>query len=162
MSKAGTEYVRTADDFEDGATITILCKGVADILDRHYPGWLWTIQPDAAQGIINISSQLLNTAWVYTMHIVNVQNDPQLKTVIRAGGEILERFGFRRGAYSPEEWKRRKGEQVCGHLMPVVVDKSKFEQRRAKVDKINAEVKAGAARIFTDDSIGAALQAAGR
>jgi hypothetical protein len=159
---ADTQYIRTADDIEGGAAITLLAKGCAEILERHYPGWLWTIIPDVKQGIIDITSQLLNTKWVYTLHIRVIQNDPTLRDVLRAGGEILERFGFRRGPYDPEDWKRRKGDQVVGHLMPTVVDKSKFEQRRAKVDRINAEIAGGAARIFTDDRIGAALRAAGR
>lgn len=139
----------------------LLAKGCAETLERHYPGWLWTIQPEREQGIINISSQLLNTAWVYTLHIDKLQLDVDYRSVLAAGGEILERFGFRRGPYRPDDWNAKKGDQVAGYLQPIVTDKGRFEQRRSKVDRIHAEVRAGQARILTDESIGRALAAAG-
>lgn len=154
---AGTHYVRTADDLEGGATITLLAKGCAEVLERHYPSWMWAIEPDAKQGIINIYSLRISGKWAYTLHIATIQNDPNLKDVLRAGGELLERFGFRRVGYSYSEWSRR--EQVCGKFIPDVIDKGRFEQRRARAEKIRAQVAGGVARILTDESIGAALRA---
>lgn len=161
MSTFGTQYVATPDEILGGGSVVLLAKGCAETLERHYPGWLWTISPDAKQGLINISSQLLNTAWVYTLHISRIQNDPTMKAALIAGGELLERFGFRRGPYRPDEWNAKRGEQRAGRLLPVVTDKGRFEQRRAKIEKIRGEVASGAARILTDQSIGAALAAAG-
>lgn len=157
---AGTQYVSSADDIAGGATVTLLTKQVGEHLERHYPGWLWAIEPEPKGGVINVRSLRISGKWGYTLHIARIQDDPSLKCVLTAGGELLERFGFRRVRYSYAEWRRR--EQTHGVFLPDVIDKPGYEQRRARTEKIKAELATGAARIFTDAAIGSALKAAGR
>jgi hypothetical protein len=159
------DYIRDADDLAEGGPITTLMKNCADVLERHYKGWLWAIEPEPKNGVMNIYSLRCSGKWAYTLHLSRIQNDPSLRDVVRAGGELLERFGFRRVPYSYAEWRRR--EQVLGQFIPDVPDRSAMERRKAKNlraaqhnRKVMADVAAGRARILTDTSIAEALRSA--
>ena len=86
-------------------TLEVVCKDIADTLEKHYPGWLWTVGPNEEGGIINIFSLRLSGYWGYVMHIENCQGADRHKKALEAGGVILERYGLRRAGYSREQWK---------------------------------------------------------
>jgi hypothetical protein len=155
--ESGKAVVSTPTELVGSASLVVLVKAVADTLERHYPGWGWCVKPDEGGGIIDITCIKISTRVGYTLHIANLQNDPTLARVVRAGGEYLERFGFRRVRYSYTEWKRR--EQTLGQFIPDVTDLSAAERRTFEAAKRREAVRTGHARIVTDDRIGAALKA---
>lgn len=70
-----------------------LTKRIADVLEHHYPGHPWMVQVSHAQGIAYIKIPILmgrNSA--YILHLDRMASDPTLKCVMRAGGELLEKY----------------------------------------------------------------------
>ena len=149
------EVVSNPNDLVAHASLVVLVKQVADTLELHYPLWNWVISPDEIGGVVNISCLRISTRVVYTLHTSKLQNDWSMRSVIRAGGEYLERFGFRRGGYTHAEWKRR--ELVLGQFIPDVSDLPKHEKRSIGTQNLKQALKTGHARITTDTRIGAAL-----
>lgn len=86
----------------DGHTYTsndeILAKRAADMLNRHYPGHLWAVNvnSDEKGGVMVIKNFSVSYRYGYTLHLSKL--DVDLKKVMRAGGEILERARMRRGS----------------------------------------------------------------
>lgn len=96
--------VSSASDLKCSAATELLVKHIAEVLERTYPGWLWAVGPDEYGGVITIRSLRLSGQWGYVIHTKNIQNDPQLTLALKGAGEILERFGQRRGAYNYARW----------------------------------------------------------
>lgn len=71
-------------------------KWMADTLLRHYPGHFWSTKHDGAQRMAYVSIPILmgvNKYWA-----VNLMLDTLSEALlVRMGGEILERYGLRRG-----------------------------------------------------------------
>lgn len=153
-------YVEHVESMAASANLINLVKSAGDTLERHYPGWLWMIRPDEHGGVCDFFSLLLSGSLAYTLHIPTMQNDPNLKCVVRAGGEILERFGFKRGPYSTEEWHRR--EQTLGQFIPDVSGLSPEMIRTIRTHQLRNAVLTGHAAITTDPNVGAAIAAARR
>jgi hypothetical protein len=78
-----------------------LAAAVFHVLERHYPGHRWRVNADHAQGIVTVQLQYLDAVrrWAnygYLLKIANLKSDPGMKAVVRAGGELLERYGLSR------------------------------------------------------------------
>lgn len=71
-------------------------KWMAEVLLRHYPGHFWSTKHDGAQRMAYVSIPILmgvNKYWA-----VNLVTDTLSEgLLVRMGGEILERYGLRRG-----------------------------------------------------------------
>jgi hypothetical protein len=67
------------------------------ILQQHYPHHFWHAMMYADKTSIAIRALNVSDQIGYILHTYRVQGDPELKCVIRAGGEILERAGLERG-----------------------------------------------------------------
>jgi hypothetical protein len=78
----------------------ILAKNVAEVLDKKYPGWLWAV--NVMDGVVTVKSMLLSGNWGFVMHSDKIDND--YKTVMRAGGEILERYNQKRGTFNQDRY----------------------------------------------------------
>ena len=76
----------------------ILAKNVAEVLDKKYPGWLWAVH--SMDGVVTVKSMLLSGNWGFVLHANKIDND--YKTVMRAGGEILERYNQKRGTFNQD------------------------------------------------------------
>ena len=139
------------------ANLINLIKRAGETLERHFPRWLWQLRPDEHGGIVDIFSLRLSARLAYTLHLPTLQNDPNLRCIVKAGGEILERFGFRRVPYSYAEWRRR--EQLLGQFIPDVSDLPPAMRRAMNTDRLQVAVKHGHAKICIDPRIGAALAA---
>ena len=76
-----------------------LAKKIADKLHEHYPGHLWCVNVNSMPtgGVCNIYNMAVSSLYGYVLHLTTILNDPTLKCVIRAGGEILERGNMMRG-----------------------------------------------------------------
>lgn len=81
----------------------LLAKNAADGLDRHYPGHLWAV--DVNGGVLNIRNLMLSADMGWRIKVPKVYSASELhQRVIRAGGEILERFGLSRGRLREAEY----------------------------------------------------------
>lgn len=76
-----------------------VAASIADKLNAHYPGHLWAVNVNSSPtgGVVNIFDFAISSRYGYVLHLKTVLNDPTLKCVIKAGGEILERANFARG-----------------------------------------------------------------
>lgn len=158
--KCVDQFVQNIECMAASAMLINLVKEAGDRLEYHYGGWGWIIIPDEHGGIVDICADRISSRLVYTLHIPTLENDPTLKCVVRAGGEYLERFGFRRIRYSYEEWKRR--EQHLGQFIPDVSDLPKGMQRSMRTDRLRTALKTGhAALVCENPDIAAAVEARG-
>jgi hypothetical protein len=83
----------------------ILAKEIADTLHSHYPGHLWAINVDGPNGVANIHDLMLSGQWGYRLKLVDIYSASEFrKDVIRAGGEILERFRLSRGQFNESQY----------------------------------------------------------
>ncbi|MBF0146377.1 MAG: hypothetical protein HQL84_09955 [Magnetococcales bacterium] len=74
---------------------------VGDALWHAYPGYRWAVA--ICGGLARIRNLDLSGQWGFDIPLANLNHDPLLKGVIRAGGEILERYRLaRRGADADE------------------------------------------------------------
>lgn len=94
-------------DGEDGISATgmFLVKRVAETLHKHYPGHLWAVNINEEGGVITVMNLALSGKWGFLLKLKAVQEDPDLKSVMRAGGELLERYRLHRGRYIPGSLK---------------------------------------------------------
>lgn len=76
-----------------------LAKRAADMLNKHYPGHLWAVFVDTETtgGILVIRNLAISFNYGCVLHLSTVNNDPDLRCVMRAGGELLERARMKRG-----------------------------------------------------------------
>lgn len=76
----------------------IFAKEMAEALHQAYPNHLWAVTCDGVQGVATIRNLALSGLWGYRLLLPKIYSMSQFKAkVLRAGGEILERFGQRRG-----------------------------------------------------------------
>jgi hypothetical protein len=76
-----------------------LCERTLEVLQRHYAGHQWKIESDARQGILKIQIHaLMGDTLHYVILLDNVESVTAFDVaVMKAGGEILERYGLPRG-----------------------------------------------------------------
>lgn len=119
------------DKFNHPSTV-ILCKDIADILVKRYPGWAWAVQPQEFGQVINIFNLNLHTHYGFTIRMDDIMNDPRRRWAVRAGHEILRRFRM------PDRMSRtvlaEAPRDLHGQCIPDISDfKSKKEKQRAEI-----------------------------
>ena len=131
----------------------LLVKRAPDLLEKHYPGWAWAVQPDERGGVMNIFSFKLSGEWGYRFRLKDVQGDPKVcdPKIVRAGGEILERFGVPRGKYSYELWKATR-KDIAGVAKADLSDKSAKVRRRQRDDALGDALKRGLVKLQYRDT----------
>jgi len=86
-----------------------LANRMKDVLDAHYPGHMWLVRVQHKQGVAIIRNlslrdrnglQGIGAKMGMVRHIDQIR--PDLKDVVRAGGELLERWGIPRGRFAEE------------------------------------------------------------
>lgn len=81
----------------------ILAKRIGDELEKHYPGWGWTVHVNSEQKIVIVGNILLSTYTMGRMHgfVIKMSDlryeDEIARQAMRAGGEIIERMHQPRG-----------------------------------------------------------------
>jgi hypothetical protein len=131
------------------ASTVLLVKRCGDILETNFPGWAWAISPDERGGVITIRSMRLDARYGYLLHIAKIQDDVQLKAVLRAGGELLERAGVPRGKYKYEAWAAAR--RNMGLVAFDVADKDARFRRRYRDEAFTAAVKSGKVKVRVVD-----------
>ena len=85
-----------------------LAKAIFEKLWEHYPSRDWKVKVDAhpSVGIVSIKlPRLHHSALGYNFPIDKLAADPDMKIVVRAGGELLERFRLTRGRFNKAEYR---------------------------------------------------------
>ena len=73
------------------AIADLLVRQCAEKLIEHYPKYPWKVWLTSDHSILNVICPMISWYYGYVLHTKDVQEDPDLKCVILAGGEILER-----------------------------------------------------------------------
>lgn len=97
--------VMTDPDMVQKAASQILCKNALDTLYKKYPGYMWMVMVDDVAGIMNIECLNASGRFGFTLHMKNIVHDAGVlnKRVMRAGGELLERYGLSRNRAKADE-----------------------------------------------------------
>ncbi len=100
-------YVRPGEGDEHDphaqADVTLTYR-IAGVLERHYPGHPWMVEANTRQGVAMISIPLFMGRHKYILHVAALASDPMLRSVVRAGGEILERYRIPRARFSASDF----------------------------------------------------------
>mgnify|MGYP000514636362 CR=1 FL=1 len=85
---------------KDAADLALTMK-IAETLERHYPGHPWMVQVSHDSGCAFIKLPIVMRSMErYVLHIDKLNMDPSMRAVVRAGGELLERFNMPRTGFS--------------------------------------------------------------
>lgn len=76
-----------------------LAKRMWEVLQLHYPGQPITTGANHAQGIAMLYFPIF-TRWPYIVKLNTLKADPGMKTIVRAAGEILERYRVPRAGFT--------------------------------------------------------------
>lgn len=96
----------TLDLLDDGTTVAqandyVMAKHMAETLHSHYPGQRWAVTCEGRTGLMTIRNLWCSGTYGYVLKIGEVYSISQLtKDVVKAGGEILERFHMDRGRFN--------------------------------------------------------------
>ncbi len=78
-------------------TSKLLCSNIMIALDKHYPAFKnwWLISIDEKGGIVKVMNVMLSGRMGFILHTSKI--DAEMKSIVRAGGELLERHRVLRG-----------------------------------------------------------------
>ena len=122
------------------------------MLEKNYPGWLWTINPDQNAGMIYIYSLRLSGEFGYKMKIGDVQDDPNRRLAVEAGGQILERYGMKRGKYVHSDLAG-KIQDLRGNYIPDMTDGSQRDQKRERDRVVTKAMDEGRIQFKSEDKV---------
>ncbi len=71
-----------------------ICSAVGQELVKHYPGWKWWVECKLRSGMVSVRNLSLDGDYGFYIPINKFTSD--ISTVMRAGGEILERYNMER------------------------------------------------------------------
>lgn len=90
------------DNPQVSANEHVMARNMAETLHRHYPGHLWAVNVQGS--VANVLNLSLSGRWGFTLHIPSQYSASDFdRQVMRAGGEILERYRLTRGRMRPDD-----------------------------------------------------------
>lgn len=93
-----------------------IARRMAEALHTHYPGHLWGVSADVETGIAKVFNLRLSGQWGFVIKLNTLVNDVELKSVIRAGGELLERYKMHRGRFDAAAYNALPTDFSGNHL----------------------------------------------
>ena len=76
----------------------LLARTMAEALHGAYPGHLWGVTCNHETGMADVRNLALSGNWGFRLKLQGIYSASQFKAdVLKAGGEILERFNVSRG-----------------------------------------------------------------
>lgn len=95
--------VLTSDTPDVDANDLLMAKNAAEALHKHYPGHLWAVAVDRPARMLDVRNMALSGAWGFRIALPLIYSASEFdKQVMRAGGELLERYRVSRSAADPE------------------------------------------------------------
>lgn len=92
-----------------------LTKRVAQLLEWHHPGHFFRVTVDHEQRLLLIElPPLLERPHCFNIPLTVIYSDPGLRTVVRAAGEILERFKMPRTRWDTDQYRTAVRAQPFG------------------------------------------------
>jgi hypothetical protein len=92
-----TIYFHEDDDSRTNKIEMWIAKQLGTVLVAAYPGYEWSVHVDATGGVICIVNPSVSSLKGYHLHMKGDTINDLQKRAVDAGGEILERYGLRRG-----------------------------------------------------------------
>jgi hypothetical protein len=87
----------------------LMAKQMAYDLDTAYPGHLWAVTCEGAKGIATVRNLRLSGNRGFILRLPEIYSASEFKkAVLKAGGEVLERYHQRRGAMNIADIAGRK------------------------------------------------------
>jgi len=98
--------VMEAQDENMTATLAEMdtAKKMAEALHTHYPYHLWGVEVDSQGGIAKVFNLRLSGRWGFIIKLADLYSDPDMMRVVRAGGELLERYKLKRGMFDADAY----------------------------------------------------------
>jgi len=82
----------------------LLARTMAESLHAAYPGHLWAVSCDGRTGMADVRNLMFSGNWGFRLKLEGIYSASQFKAdVIKAGGEILERFKVSRGKLDDDQ-----------------------------------------------------------
>jgi hypothetical protein len=75
----------------------IIAAQIAETLHRYYTGHLWTVKASVEQGVVYIHNLNFSAVQGMVLHMSDLEKDPKMRLVKKAGGELMERYRVQRG-----------------------------------------------------------------
>jgi hypothetical protein len=95
--------IEIADNPDIEANDYILARNMAETLNRHYPGHLWAVTCEGDKGIATVRNLRLSGRWGFILKLREM--DKNMRCVMRAGGELLERYRLARRAFNQDHYE---------------------------------------------------------
>ncbi len=94
-----------SDSPQIAANDMVMAKEMADALHTAYPGHLWAVTCDGKSGMADVRNLFLSGQWGFRLHLKAIYSGSEFKReVLRAGGELLERYRLSRGRFMEAEY----------------------------------------------------------
>lgn len=91
-----------------------LARKVGDMLNLHYPGHAWFVEAAHAQGVVMINIPALMGQKRYVVKIHTLKSDPGMRSIVEAGGHILERYNIPRSGFNLDAFMTALRQQPIG------------------------------------------------
>lgn len=106
--------VNVASSGETAMADAAICRAVGEELMQLYPRHRWAVQADTFAGVVNV--RLLYSGgskmgqFGYMLHMSTLMSGENMarKAIMRAGGELLERYGLARSRATEESAMRAR------------------------------------------------------
>lgn len=96
-------YIIT-DNPVGAANDVVMARTMAEALHQAYPNHLWAVTCDGALGFADVRNLALSGNWGFRIKLDGFYSASDFKRqVLRAGGEILERYRVSRGVAKQDE-----------------------------------------------------------
>lgn len=95
------------DNPQGAANDILMAKEMAEALHAAYPGHLWAVTCDGTVGFADVRNLALSGNWGFRVKLKDIYSASQFKKdVVRAGGELLERYRLSRGKFKQDEYQQ--------------------------------------------------------
>lgn len=104
--KARYDHQLERDEQDPAARADVfLAKHIGERLNHWYPGHAWFVEVSHVSGIAKISIPLvMGPDRAFVLHIKAIHSDPSMSLVMKAGGEILERYKMPRAGFDTADF----------------------------------------------------------
>jgi hypothetical protein len=95
----------------------LLQRDLEVVLHRHYPGHFWHVDVNIRQGFINIKNLFLSGMYGFRIDLRGIFSASEVeRDVMIAGGELLERYKMKRGAFDLAQFEGLKTDFAGRHI----------------------------------------------